>query len=513
MMGEKLSGRGICPGLHCFLSQTRTLLHTLLNRSAWGRQAAALLCGVVSFFLAAGMSGYPQSSERLSLVRKVYIDQLGTDTGAVATRNDLVRRLQRSRGVQVVSNLNDADAVMKGTAQIWAIGHISFTRSHSISQTVFEGFLSVELVGKDKRTLWSYLATPREFPRGDVTDDLARQIVSKLLAAVQERRQQEPSISKALSKASSTLRGAGATFPAPLYQKWFESFQELHPNVHISYDPVGSAEGIRRIQEGQVDFAGSDMPVSRETMSEAHPPFMQVPIVLGAVVPIYNLNHLSQLNFTPEILAGIYLGKIKKWNESQIRKANPDIALPDAEIVVIHRSDGSGTTFVWTDYLSKVNADWRAVVGTGPIVQWPTGVGAIHNEGVASAVEQTPNSIGYVEFIYAIQHELGFGAVRNASGKFIKADIPSVAAAARGPYSDPSLFSVTASSGKISYPIASYTWLLLPEQIKDHNRQAALVELLHWMLTAGQKSCSALGYVPLPTGVANAAIQSVDRIH
>jgi phosphate transport system substrate-binding protein len=529
-MGDERAETGTpwLASLLVLLAHARTLLPSLSKNRKPGRRIRIFLTGAgdrrgacwqkpvvlgCSLILscAAVSSSCAQTAARLPLVRKLYIDQLGTDGNAVATRDDIIRRLQKSRDIQVVPNVNEADAVMNGTAQIWAIGHISLTRSHSVSEAVLEGFLSVEVVGKDKQTLWSYLVTPGKFPQAGVSDDLARQLVSKLLAAVKEGSQPEPSVSNAPGKFHATLRGAGATFPAPLYQKWFESFQELHPDVKISYDPVGSAEGIRRLERGQVDFGASEMPLSLES---AHPAPRQVPMALGAVVPIYNVNHLGKLNFTAEILAGIYLGKIKKWNDSQIRKANPDRALPDATIVVIHRSEGSGTTFVWTDYLSKVSADWRTLVGTGVTVQWPTGMGAVQNEGVASAVEQNPNSIGYVEFIYAIQHELGFGAVRNAAGRFIKADIPSVAAAAQTPdQAGPSFrFSITASPGKASYPIASYTWLLVPDQIEDHNKKGVLEELLHWMLTSGQKSCSALGYVPLPTGVVKQALESVDQI-
>jgi phosphate transport system substrate-binding protein len=231
-------------------------------------------------------------------------------------------------------------------------------------------------------------------------------------------------------------------------------------------------------------------------------------------VPIYNLEGVHQpLRFTPETLAGIYLGQIRKWNDPQIRNSNHDADLPDADIVVVHRSDGSGTTFVWTDYLSKVSPQWKSSVGSGTAVDWPTGIAAERSEGIAATVQKTPDSIGYVEFIYALQHQLNFGAVRNASGHFIRADISSVAAAATATAAGQDLrASITDASGTGVYPIASYTWILLPEKQEDAGKKAILAELLHWMLTSGQKSCSALGYVPLPADVAKRALEMLDRM-
>ena len=234
--------------------------------------------------------------------------------------------------------------------------------------------------------------------------------------------------------------------------------------------------------------------------------FPRIASVLGGVVPIYNLKNLTQdLKFTPEALAGIYLGKITKWNDPTIKGPNKSAHLPDADIVVIHRSDGSGTTYAWSDYLSKTSAEWKTSVGAGLTLNWPVGTGVDYNEGVAATVQRTPNSIGYVELVYAIQHQLSFGAVRNASGEYIRADLESVAAAAdsslAGNSASPS--SITNASGKDAYPIATFTFLLLPPQINDGRKKAALLELLQWVLTSGQKECSALGYAPLPHDLAN----------
>ncbi len=308
------------------------------------------------------------------------------------------------------------------------------------------------------------------------------------------------------------MKGAGATFPAPLYQIWFQLFQEEHPNLHINYDAVGSEEGIQRLQAHKVDFAASEMPLSDAEMEKTHARFLHVPVVLGAVVVIYNVKGVRRdLNFTPDILSGIFLGKIRKWNDPEIRRLNRGAVLPDADIVVVHRSDGSGTTFVWTDYLSKISPQWKASVGAGTTVPWPAGIGAERNDGVASAVQKTLNSIGYVEFIYALQHELSFGSVRNSAGNFVKASISSVTAAAAtmgDSQGQDFRVSITNPPGGAAYPIATYTWILLPAQSEDKTKKDALTELLRWVLTSGQKKCSALGYSPLPPEVAKRALES-----
>jgi phosphate transport system substrate-binding protein len=472
--------------------------------------------GLLFLFLASTIPAHAQKADKLSQVKTLYVESLGHNRRAEDIRTHLVRRIKRDHAMQIIADPANADAVLKGTGQIWSTGIVSLSpHSHSANEPILEGYLSVEVVGKNDQTLWSYLAMPSRFPLGGIADDLARQVASRLTDDVRKDSQQhEPAASGETASAGASLKGAGATFPAPIYRKWFQSFQELHPDANITYDAVGSGEGIRRVTQAQVDFGASDMPLTDQEMSQAHRRFVQVPVVLGAVVPIYNLPKLHhRIRFTPEILAGIYLGKIKRWNDPQIAAANPEAALPDTEIVVVHRSDASGTSFVWTDYLSKVSAEWRSSVGAGISVQYPVGIGAAYNDGVAATVEETPNSIGYVEFIYAIQHELSFAAVKNAAGVFIKADLASVTEAARtSASSDGGLrLSITNAPGKSAYPIASYTWLLLPEQFEDKNKKALLLDLLRWILSSGQKSCSALGYAPLPTDVATRALQSVER--
>lgn len=445
-------------------------------------------------------------------MRKLYVDSLGTSKAAEEVRARLIRRLRGAHGLQITENEAVADAVAKGTGQIWTTGSVLLgPRPNSPSQPMYEGFLSVEVIGKGNQTLWSYLVTPSKFHWGGIADDLAKQLAERLLGAMEASTQPTAAALGSTDTARAQLNGAGATFPEPLYRKWFESFRQEHPEVKIGYDAVGSGEGIRRLKAGKVDFGASEIPLTDE-QAAAGSLYLQVPVVMGAVVPIYNLPGVRQnLNLTPEALAGIYLGKIKKWNDPAISQANHGLNLPAANIVVVHRSDGSGTSFVWSDYLSKVSLEWKTTLGSGATVSWPVGTGAEYNDGVAAAVQSTPNSIGYVEFIYAIQHELKFAAVKNAAGEFVKANIASVTAASAAWGAQGSGFrrSITDAPGKSAYPIATYTWLMLASQSEDKNKATALRDLVHWMLTSGQKSCSALGYAPLPAEVAQRALEMV----
>lgn len=479
---------------------------------AWRR----LLCTLFLFLAPLRLSVCAQVAEELSLVKKVYVDSFGTGKGAAAMRNRIVHRLREGHRLEIVTDLKRADAVIKGNGQIWTTGYVSLSpRSPSVHSPVYQGFLSVEIIGKDDEPLWSYLVTPSRFSWTSVPNDLANQLANKLISALEERHGEAPVVAGKSRESRGALRGAGATFPAPLYQQWFQLFQEHHPDARISYEAVGSAEGIRRLQAGELDFGASDMPVSDESMRE-HQRLVQLPTVLGAVVPIYNVPGLRDpLKFTPETLAGIYLGRIRRWNDPQIRRSNPEANLPDADIVVVHRSDGSGTTFVWTDYLSKVSPQWKSSIGSGVAVRWATGIGAERSEGVAATVQSTPDSIGYVELIYAIQHELSFGAVRNAAGHFVRADIASVTAAAVAtPVAGPDIrVSITDPPGPDVYPIASYTWMVLAEHQGDESKKALLPEMLRWMLTSGQKSCAALGYVPLPPPMAKRALEVLDAVN
>ncbi|PYU33209.1 MAG: phosphate ABC transporter substrate-binding protein PstS [Acidobacteria bacterium] len=301
------------------------------------------------------------------------------------------------------------------------------------------------------------------------------------------------------------INAAGATFPYPIYSKWFDEYHKLHPTVQINYQSIGSGGGIRQLLDKTVDFGASDGPMTDEQLQQASVKVLHFPTVLGADVPSYNIPGVTgELKFTPEALAGIFLGKVTKWNDPAISGANPGVKLPAEDIVVVHRSDGSGTTYIWTDYLSKVSDEWRTKVGKNTSVNWPVGLGGKGNEGVAGLVKQTPNSIGYVELIYAVQNNIPYGSVKNATGEFVKPSLAGVSAAAAGAATsmpDDFRVSITNAPGKAAYPISSFTWLLIPAQIQDAAKKVAIKDFLGWMLTAGQQFCEPLAYAKLPKEV------------
>src|SRR5437868_13563438 len=316
-----------------------------------------------------------------------------------------------------------------------------------------------------------------------------------------------------------TLNGAGATFPNPMYSKSFSAYQKLHPEVQVDYQPIGSGGGIRQVTEATVDFGASDMPMTNDQLKAAqaklNTPVLNIPTVLGAVVPAYNIPGVSgEVKFTPELLAGIFLGKISNWSDPAIAKANPDLKFPSQEIVVVHRSDGSGTTFIWTDYLSKASPDWKSQVGADTAVKWPTGLGGKGNEGVAGSIRQLPGSIGYVELIYAVQNKITYGSVKNAAGEFEKASREGVTAAAASAPKMPADFrgSITNAPGKGVYPISSFTWLSIPSKIADPAKKKAIKDFLAWMLADGQKMTAALEYAPLPKVVVTKELKQIDKI-
>lgn len=315
--------------------------------------------------------------------------------------------------------------------------------------------------------------------------------------------------------ADTALNGAGATFPYPLYSKWFSEYHKQRPDVQINYQSIGSGGGIRQVIAGTVDFGATDGPMSNEQLAQAKSKILHIPTVLGAVVPAYNVPGIKgELKFTPDVLAGIFLGRITNWNDAAIAKANDGVTLPNQPIVVVHRSDGSGTTFVWTDYLSKVNNEWRNTVGKGTSVKWPVGLGAKGNEGVAGMVRQMEGAIGYVELIYAEQNKIAHGAVKNAAGNFIRAGLEATSAAAASVKDMPDDFrvSITNPPGKDAYPIASFTWLLVPTQSKDAARGKILVEFLNWMLDSGEPMATQLTYAPLPKEVVEKVRATIKQI-
>jgi phosphate transport system substrate-binding protein len=324
--------------------------------------------------------------------------------------------------------------------------------------------------------------------------------------------------SSSASGSSQTLQinGAGATFPYPIYSKWFNEYNALHPNIRINYQSIGSGGGIQQVTNQTVFFGATDGPMTAEQLKAAPGPILHFPMVLGAVVPVYNLAGVtSELKFTGPVLADIYLGKIKKWNDPTIAKLNPGVRLPATDVTVVHRSDGSGTTFIFVDYLSKVSPDFKSQVGVSTSVKWPTGVGGKGNEGVSGLVTQTPGSIGYVELIYALQNKISFGSVQNAAGEFVKASVDAVtkAAAAAAP-TIPADFrvSITNAQGPGAYPISSFTWLLLYEDPTDKAAGKAMVDFVRWALTDGQKYAADLGYAPLPASVVMLEQAALDRI-
>lgn len=301
------------------------------------------------------------------------------------------------------------------------------------------------------------------------------------------------------------INGAGATFPYPIYSKWFDEYHKMKPDVQFNYQSIGSGGGIRQISQKTVDFGATDGPMSDDQLKSAPAPLMHFPTVMGGVVPIYNIEGVtSALNFTQRAIAGIFLGTITKWNDPEIQKANPDVKLPGAPIVVVHRSDGSGTSYCWTDFLNKVSSEWNAKVGKGTSVNWPVGLGGKGNEGVAGLVKQTPNSIGYVELIYAKHNNISYGAMQNKAGKFVLCTLESVtAAAAAAAKSMPGDFrvSITNAPGDDAYPASTFTWLLVYKIQENKQKGQNLVDFLNWMLTDGQKFTQDLGYAPLPDSV------------
>jgi phosphate transport system substrate-binding protein len=312
------------------------------------------------------------------------------------------------------------------------------------------------------------------------------------------------------------INAAGATFPYPIYSKWFDVYHTAHSNVQINYQSIGSGGGIRQLLAGTVDFGASDAPMTDDQLGQSKVKILHFPTVLGAVVPTYNVAGVSgDLNFSQKAIAGIYLGTITKWNDPELVKANPGVKLPGDDIVVVHRSDGSGTSFIFTDFLSKASDDWKNKVGKGASINWPVGLGGKGNEGVTGLVKQTPGSIGYVELIYAVSNNIPYGKVQNAAGKFLKADLAGVTAAAAGAAKDmPDDFrvSITNAPGATSYPISSFTWLLIPAQISDAGKRDAIKDFLKWMLGDGQKFNEGLSYAQLPKAVVGKELKAISQI-
>jgi phosphate transport system substrate-binding protein len=302
--------------------------------------------------------------------------------------------------------------------------------------------------------------------------------------------------------AQMTINGAGATFPYPIYSKWFDEYAKVDPSVRFNYQSIGSGGGQKQILAQTVDFGASDGPMSDDNLAKAPGKLLHIPTVAGADVVAYNLPGNPALKFDGETIAGIFLGQIKKWNDPKLTALNPGVSLPDQEIVVVHRSDGSGTTYIWTDYLSKVSPEWKQKVGTNTSVNWPVGLGGKGNEGVAGQIKQTPGALGYVELIYAVQNKMPYADVKNAAGEFVKPTLESITAAlATATIPDDFRFSITNAPGKDAYPIAGATWLLVYQQQKDAAKGKKLVEFLKWAMKSGEGMAEDLEYAPLPENV------------
>ena len=307
------------------------------------------------------------------------------------------------------------------------------------------------------------------------------------------------------------LTGAGATFPEPIYSKWFSEYSAAHPGVTINYQAIGSGGGVRQMTAGLVDFGASDMPVTDEQLAGSKSKLTHIPTVMGAVVPSFNVPGVSDLKFSPDVLADIYLGKIVNWNDPRIAKDNAGVSLPNLKIIVVHRSDGSGTSYIFTDYLSKVSNDWANGPGRGASPSWPVGVGGKGNPGVAGLVRQLPGAIGYVELLYALQNHISYGEIKNAAGNWVKASIDGVTAAAASIKQMPSDYrvSITNAPGKDAYPISSFTYLLVPLKFPDAEKGKVIKDLLSWMITSGEAEAAGLSYAPLPKSVSDKVLKTI----
>jgi phosphate transport system substrate-binding protein len=446
------------------------------------------------------------------------VEPFATKTGAVKLRGDLTAELRKLNSVSLVADEAHADLVLGGGGEIWIKGYRSFSpRSHmkmsSNGTPIYGGFLSVELKNKQGVTIWSYLATPRTASE-DVSKEITARIAKRLAGALNEP---EAPTTATSGRPSVSLTGAGATFPYPVYEKWFTNFQKADPAAKITYEAVGSAEGIRKLLAGGVDFGASDSPEAIHQLALGEESkYLFFPSVVGAVVPIVNLPGVGEsIAFTPEALAGIFLGKIKKWNDPILRQANRGVHLPDLDIVVVHRADGSGTSYAWTDYLSKSSPEWKAEVGASLTPQWPAGRSATGNDGVAKLVKELGGSIGYVEFIYALQNHLTYGRVRNRNGEFRQASLESIAAAVQQAPAIREDFkgSIADAPGEGSYPIASFTWIVVPTHIADDAKRDAITAFLKWMLGPGQRQAAALGYLALPKEIVTREEAALAKIH
>ena len=471
-----------------------------------------LLARLSPFLLAA-----PTLAWQPAQVKRIYVEPFTTRTGSETLRGDLVAELRKIKSISIAESESTADMILAGGGEIWIAGYRSLNpragTSLSNGTPVYAGYLSVELRDPEDETLWSDLVTP-----GAASIDISKELSKRITKDVAEAlsRGLAPASIKTLRQPQTALKGAGATFPFPVYEKWFTNYRRANPNVQFTFSPVGSESGVRSLLKGEVDFAASDSPHAIHDLAPAEESeYLLFPSVIGAIVPIVNLPGVTgEIHFTPEALAGIYLGKIKKWNDPILRQANRALRLPDLDIVVVHRADGSGTSYAWTDYLSQTSVEWKAQVGAGLSPQWPVGRGASGNEGVAQTVKELGGSIGYVEFIYALRNHLNYAKVENRRGEVVGASLESIAAAVKhaSPMNDDLKISIVNSPGPGAYPIASCTWLIVPVHIADERKRNAMADFLKWMLGPGEAQAAALGYLELPKDIVGRAQASIAKI-
>ena len=450
-------------------------------------------------------------------VRRIYVEPFTTQDKSEKFRDDVITELRKQSSVSIVPSASGADLILGGGGAIWVRGYTSLNprsgRSPSAGKPVFGGYLSVELKNANGETLWSDLVTPKDGSE-NVSQDLAKRIAKH----IGEGMEQGSVVTRApvLSQPQTFLHGAGATFPYPVYSKWFINYKRVNPSLEISYDAVGSETGVRRLLDGAIDFGASDSPEAiRDLAPREEGKYLLLPTVVGGVVPVVNLpGFTGEIQFTPEALAGIYLGTIRKWNDPVLVKANRGQHLPDLDIIVVHRSDGSGTSYAWSDFLSQTSSVWKTKIGTSFAPAWPVGRGANGNEKVAETVKELGGSIGYVEFIYALQNHLNSGKVRNEQGEFVGASLESLAIAAQKAMaiSDDLKVSIVNPPGSGAYPIASFTWLVVPAHIADQGKRAALTGFLKWMLGPGQAQAAALGYLALPKEMVEREVRAIASI-
>lgn len=448
--------------------------------------------------------------------RRLYVEPFATKADAQKLHDDLVQELRKLPSVRLVADESSADLVLAGGGEVWIKGYRSFSprskmKLPSNGTPIYSGFIAVELKDKQGMTLWSDLVTPGPEAE-DVSKDLSKRITKHL---EEELSHPDPPAPPVQAQSAVPLHGAGATFPYPVYSKWFTNYRS--GSAQITYDAIGSEAGLRQLLMRSVDFSASDSPQGIQEIAPASDnQYLFLPSVVGAVVPIVNLPGFPDgISLTAEALAGIYLGKITKWNDPILRAANHGANLPDLDIVVVHRSDGSGTSYAWTSYLSETNPGWRMKVGAGLEPKWPVGRGAMGNEGVAAMVKELGGSIGYVEYIYALEHHLNYAKVRNQNGEYVEASLESIGAAVSRlmQISDDLKVSVVDAPGSGSYPIASFTWLVVPLHIEDAAKRNAITLFLRWMLGPGQRQAAALGYLPLPKEVVSREQDLIAQIH